>query len=219
MKSIVWFVLVCVVSSVPAAEKHPSAEAPEFADGWRVTGVIRMGGKTEASVEHRAGGKRFAREGDTWSPGVVVERIDGKHLTVTLRRGEQTCVLHAGPGPDIARKAGDQPPPAGGAAVPAAMTAPALRAAKIVVPSLELVEAPLPDVVEFLLAKSREQDPEKKGVNIVLQLPPEAKPPAITLNLRDIPLLDALQYVARIAGMELATDERTIRLQPKAGGK
>jgi len=95
----------------------------------------------------------------------------------------------------------------------------AQKAAKIVVPKMEFMEAPLSSVVEFLMAKSRELDPEKKGVNIMLQMPPDAKPPAITLNLRNVPLLDALRYVAQLAGLELATDEHAIQLQPKAAGK
>jgi hypothetical protein len=102
MKSIVQLILVCVVSSALAGETS------HFADGWRVSGVFRQGTKTEASVEHRVGWKRFVREGDEWSLGVVVEQIDTKQRTVTLRRGEQTAVLRAGPGPDIANKAGDK---------------------------------------------------------------------------------------------------------------
>ncbi|MBM3892019.1 MAG: hypothetical protein FJ388_23130 [Verrucomicrobia bacterium] len=82
---------------------------PAWADGWRVSGVIRQGSKTEASNEHRIGWKRFVREGHEWSPGVVVEQIDAEQRTVTLRRGEQTAVLRAGPAPDVAKKAGDKP--------------------------------------------------------------------------------------------------------------
>lgn len=100
MRSIVPVMLVCLVSSALAGE------VPDFAAGWRVSGVIRQGSKTEASVEHRIGWKRFVREGNEWSAGVVVERVDGEQRTVTLRRGDQTTMLRAGPGPDVARQAG-----------------------------------------------------------------------------------------------------------------
>ena len=103
------------LSPVLAVDKPMPAEVPEFAAGWRVTGVIRQGSKTEASVEHRIGWKRFVREGDGWSRGVVVERIDAEQRTVTLRRGEQTAVLRTGVAPDIANKAGDKPDSAAGA--------------------------------------------------------------------------------------------------------
>jgi beta-lactamase regulating signal transducer with metallopeptidase domain len=90
------------------------------------------------------------------------------------------------------------------------------KARRMVVPSLEFREASLPDVVAFLVAKSREFDPEKKGVNIVLRLS-DAKPPAITLNLRDVPLSKALKYVAQIADLELVADDHALRLEPKRG--
>jgi Flp pilus assembly secretin CpaC len=95
----------------------------------------------------------------------------------------------------------------------------ARKAAKIVIPSIELVEAPLSSVIEFLVKKSRELDSEKKGVNVILQLSGDKKPPAITLNLRNVPLLQALKYVAAIANLELVADEHALRLQQKAGNK
>jgi type II secretory pathway component HofQ len=73
-------------------------------------------------------------------------------------------------------------------------------------------------VIEFLVKKSLELDPEKKGVNIILQLS-DAKPPAITLNLRNVPLLQALKYVAQLSGLEIVADERVLQLQQKTGNK
>jgi len=69
--------------------------------------------------------------------------------------------------------------------------------------------------VEFLVAKSRELDPEKVGLTIILRPPPGAKPPAITLNLRNVPLLKALGYIAQLANMELAASDHALRLEPK----
>ncbi|MBI5684615.1 MAG: hypothetical protein HZC54_06015 [Verrucomicrobia bacterium] len=89
------------------------------------------------------------------------------------------------------------------------------KAKRIVMPSMEFVEAPLSAVAEFLAAKSRELDPEKVGVNIILQTPSGAKPPAITLALRNIPLLEALSYIAQIANMDLTADGHALRLEPK----
>jgi hypothetical protein len=107
------FAACLLASSFPSvaaeSESKTATKLPDWADGWRVTGLIRQGSKTEASVEHRLGWKRFVREGVEWSQGVVVELIDGEQRTVTLRRGEQTVVLRAGPAPDIAKKAGDKP--------------------------------------------------------------------------------------------------------------
>jgi len=98
-------------------------------------------------------------------------------------------------------------------------TEPARKAAKIVIPSIEFAEAPLSVAIEFLVKKSLELDPEKKGVNVILQMSGDAKPPAITLNLRNVPLLQALKYVAQLTGLELVADERALRLQPKTEKK
>jgi len=106
--------------------------------------------------------------------------------------------------------------PAAGPPRPAAPGgAAAEKAKRIVLPSMEFVEAPLPSVVEFLVAKSRELDPEKVGLTIILRPPPGAKPPAITLNLRNVPLLKALGYIAQLANMELAASDHALRLEPK----
>jgi type II secretory pathway component HofQ len=47
----------------------------------------------------------------------------------------------------------------------------------------------------------------------------DAKPPAITLNLRNVPLLQALKYVAQLSGLEIVADERVLQLQQKTGNK
>lgn len=86
------------------------------------------------------------------------------------------------------------------------------KARRIVVPRMEFVEAPLASVVEFLASKSRELDPEKKGVNIVIHAPPQAQAAKVTLNLRDIPLLDAIRYVAGIAGLKMTAAETVLVL-------
>jgi len=83
------------------------------------------------------------------------------------------------------------------------------------VSKVEFQEAPLADVVEYLRDASCTLDPEKKGINIILQMPPGVKPPAITLSLRNIPLLDVLSYVADIGGLNLVADDHALRLVPK----
>ncbi len=90
------------------------------------------------------------------------------------------------------------------------------KARRIVVPLLDFKDAPLNDVLAFLDDQDRELDPDKKGVNILLQAPPGAKLPTITLNLRNIPLLEALGYIAQLADCELAVDDHALRLVPKS---
>ncbi len=100
---VVWLAASSLLPFAAESESKASARLPDWVAGWRVTGVITQGIKTEASVEHRLGWKRFVRKGNKWSLDVVVERIDAEKRTVTLRRGEQTAVLRTGVGPEIAK--------------------------------------------------------------------------------------------------------------------
>ena len=72
----------------------------------------------------------------------------------------------------------------------------------IVIPQVAFREAALKDVVQFLVEQSRHLDPAKEGVNIVLDLQ-ETKQAAITLELRNIPLSDALRYVTQVCGLRM----------------
>ncbi|MFA6564176.1 MAG: hypothetical protein WCV00_19895 [Verrucomicrobiia bacterium] len=110
----VWLAASSLIPLAAEPESKAAAKLPDWAAGWRVTGVIRQGSKTEASVEHRIGWKRFVCEGNEWSPGVVVEQIDAEQRTVTLRRGEQTTLLRAGAAPGIAKRTTDASAPAAG---------------------------------------------------------------------------------------------------------
>ena len=125
-----------------------------------------------------------------------VAAIAGLKMTA----GENALMLSPANAP-----AAEAPRPAGAAAE---------KAKRIVVPLLEFRDAPLNDVLNFLVAQSLQLDPDKKGVNIVLQTPPDAKPATITLNLRNIPLLEALKYIAQLGGLELEADDYSLRLTP-----
>jgi type II secretory pathway component GspD/PulD (secretin) len=72
----------------------------------------------------------------------------------------------------------------------------------LVIPHAEFRAAALNDVVQFLVEQSRELDPAKEGVNIVLDLQ-EMKMATITLTLRDIPLSEVLRYVTQLTGLQL----------------
>ena len=83
-----------------AAQSTPTSDKPAFAAGWRVTGVLRQGGKVQASLENAT--RRFAKfvsEGDELMDEIVVEKIDRQNRCVTLRRGTETVVIRAGSAP------------------------------------------------------------------------------------------------------------------------
>lgn len=98
-------------------------------------------------------------------------------------------------------------------APPAATPPPVLgNADKIVFPTVQFSKASILAATEYFRVKSRELDPEKKGVNIVVK--PGGADVKITLDLRDIPLPHALAYAAELSGHQLAEDGQSYLLTP-----
>lgn len=100
------------------------------------------------------------------------------------------------------------------------------------IPSLNFNQADIQTVVQVLTAKSRELDPSKDGINFVLiteSAPPPAptKPgekeapapapvqvPAVTINLQDVPMLEALRFISSITNLQVKVEERAVLLLP-----
>jgi hypothetical protein len=86
------------------------------------------------------------------------------------------------------------------------------RATKIIIPKMVFADATLTESVEFLREKSKQLDPEKKGVNIVL-MPGAGKSDAkITLSLTNVPLTEALRYVTELAGVRFEVSESAFQI-------
>ena len=88
------------------------------------------------------------------------------------------------------------------------------RAQAIILPQVEFSGATIDEAVQFLQAKSRQLDPDKKGVNIVLKNPEPNSAGQLTLSLKDVPLWEALRYVSELAGMKLEAGEEAIVIRP-----
>jgi hypothetical protein len=89
-----------------------------------------------------------------------------------------------------------------------------VQANKIIFPKVQFQDATLTEAVEFLRIKSRELDPEKKGLNILVK--PGGDPKArITIQLKDVPAYEALRYCAEIAGHKLSMDGDVFVITPK----
>lgn len=100
----------------------------------------------------------------------------------------------------------------------------------IVIPEIDFKDVPLEDAIEFLRRKSAdldtmESDPSNKGVNLVVQ--PAAGPqdvveeaqgrensPRITLNLKNVPLEEALRYTTELAGRKYKVDSDGVEIVP-----
>ncbi|MEI9898235.1 MAG: LptA/OstA family protein [Chthoniobacter sp.] len=87
------------------------------------------------------------------------------------------------------------------------------KAEKIIIPKIETREATLPEMLDFLHAKAIEFDPEKTGVNIVLQ-PGTESDARITVSLTNIPLSEALRYTASLANLQVRAEPNALVLAP-----
>lgn len=84
-----------------------------------------------------------------------------------------------------------------------------LRIAKI-----DFTEATLEEVIEYLRVRSRDIDPEGRGVDFVLNLGSETAKKSISLSLVDVPLEEVLRYAADAAGVSYRVEEFAVRLVP-----
>lgn len=101
------------------------------------------------------------------------------------------------------------------------------------IPSLNFNQADIQTVVQVLTAKSRELDSTKDGINFVLQTESAApaaptKPgekaepaapapaiPAVTINLQDVPMLEALRFISSITNLQVKVEEYAVYLLPQ----
>ena len=87
------------------------------------------------------------------------------------------------------------------------------KAQAIRIAKLEFHEASVTEAVDFLRRKSVELDPEKKGVNIVLKAPPNLAQIKVTLSLTDVPLWDAIRYLADLAALIVESEDSALLLR------
>jgi general secretion pathway protein D len=90
---------------------------------------------------------------------------------------------------------------------------------RIIFPSVQFSGASLEEAIEFLRVKSRdldnlETDPTKKGVNIILNLPEGTPPSTISLDLRDVPMEEALRYITELANMKVKVESFAVLVVP-----
>ncbi|MCA1963439.1 MAG: type II and III secretion system protein [Prosthecobacter sp.] len=84
-----------------------------------------------------------------------------------------------------------------------------LRIAKI-----DFTGATLEEVIEYLRVRSRDIDPEGRGVDFVLNIGDAANGRPISLSLVDVPLEEVLRYAADVAGVTYRVEEFAVRMVP-----
>jgi hypothetical protein len=90
------------------------------------------------------------------------------------------------------------------------LAATAIRCRSLILGDLNYEGASVAEIVAHLAQSARAADPQKKGVNIVLDFKGPGEPPLVTLKLRGVPLYDALNLVTRIAGLRLSFEEHAV---------
>lgn len=90
---------------------------------------------------------------------------------------------------------------------------------KIVFPQVQFAGASIEEAVEFLRVKSRdldidEPDPARKGVNIILKAGDNPSTASISLDLKDVPMVEALRYVTELAGMKFKVEPFAVLIVP-----
>jgi len=94
---------------------------------------------------------------------------------------------------------------------------------EIIVPKVDFHDATVREALDFLKQRAvvldtTEQDPSRKGVNIVLKLAPDAVEAnaRITLALTDVPLRAAIDYVAKAANLKLKVEPYAVAVVPQS---
>jgi general secretion pathway protein D len=84
----------------------------------------------------------------------------------------------------------------------------------IILPQVAFDQASILDVIDFLNARSKELDPEKKGINFVSRLTPDTMGSDVTLNLQNVPLEEVIRYATRLANLKYQMDEFSVSVLP-----
>ncbi len=84
------------------------------------------------------------------------------------------------------------------------------RLKELVIPRVDLQGASLEEVMEFLRIRSRELDPQKRGVDFILKVSDDIKNKPITLSLQSVPLEEALRYATEQADAVYRLDDHAV---------
>ncbi len=80
----------------------------------------------------------------------------------------------------------------------------------IVIPSFEVSEMPLRDVIKRIQWHSVQLDPKDEGINIVLRVDDEAKQVPISLKLSNVTLREVLRYTINLAQLYYEVDDHAV---------
>ncbi len=93
------------------------------------------------------------------------------------------------------------------------------KMSQIIFPSVMFAGASVDEAIEFLRIKSRdydniERDPTKRGVNLILRAGASPSTAQITLDLKDVPMVEALRYITELASMKFKVEPYAVVVVP-----
>ncbi|MEZ5386417.1 MAG: M56 family metallopeptidase [Prosthecobacter sp.] len=89
------------------------------------------------------------------------------------------------------------------------------KGGELILPQVEFRDVTLADALDFIRVKARNLDPAKKGVNIVVKPGAGENKALITMSLKDIPVSEALRYIAGLSNQLLTADAQSFYLTPE----
>jgi hypothetical protein len=84
------------------------------------------------------------------------------------------------------------------------------RLQDVVIPELNVRDAAVTDVIDFLQADAQKRSKNKSPINFVWQAPESSKTAKVTLNLRQVPLAEMLKYVTESVGLRYRVDAHAV---------
>lgn len=93
------------------------------------------------------------------------------------------------------------------------------KMSKIIFPTVQFAGASVEEAVEFLRIKSKdydnfERDPAKKGVNLIIKPGSAPSTATISLDLKDVPMSEALRYITELGGMKYKVEPFAVVVVP-----
>jgi hypothetical protein len=86
---------------------------------------------------------------------------------------------------------------------------------QLILPRVDLREASLAEVLDFLRQKGNQIAEGKVAINFVTQLDDAQKAAKITLSLQNVPFTEALRYVGELGGVQFVYERFAIVVKPK----
>lgn len=205
----------------PMPEGTPIPPADPFAAGGRTTGQSGIIARPTAKRGLESMGVVFP-EGASASYNPATSEIVVRNTQANIDLVE-AAVESLGLGDPTARGLGDDMTPSPAASPYAAARSPGAylteRMNHTILPSVQLKNATIEEAIEYLRVKSRELDQNtdssvKHGANIVLRNGDAPSNATISLDLKDVPLSEALRYVTELAQMKYKVEDHAVVIVP-----